>query len=62
MKHTLDKIEYDERFSALLEVIVYNIALVNVKVHGAPRPRTWRRDVTQRRRREAKKCKENIPL
>ena len=50
------------QFGGLFEVIVFNIALVNVKVHGAPRPRTWRRDVTQRRRREAKKCKENIPL
>ena len=58
----MDNIEYDNEISALLEEIVYNIGLVDVKVHGAPRPRTWRRDVTQRRRREAKKCKENIPL
>ena len=24
---------------------------MNAKVHGVPRPRNWRRDVTQRRRR-----------
>ena len=45
----------------LFEEMVLQYCTYIVKVHGAPRPLTWRRDVTQRRRRDAKKLKENIP-